>query len=574
MNKFKKSIFSVLAVICVLVVPFSVNAGEYDSEPYYIRDYDVEIHVTEDNILRITENIDVYFNQPRHGIYRYIPTSNRIERADGTTGKTRAKISSIRCSDAYSSSYENGNYIMQIGDEDKTVSGSHHYKISYDYRLGKDVLDGADELYYNIIGNGWDTYIRNVHFKIVMPKAFDKEKLGFSAGAYGTQGTDSIEYDVQGSEISGRLTNDLAPHEAFTVRLELPDGYFYFNEAAHMARLALMIAVPAFCLIFVFLIWAKFGKDKKLVETVEFYPPAGMSSADAAFWSKGCISPQDAVPLLIELANEGYIRIKENDAELTRKRSTDYSIELVKDYDGSDENKRIFFNGLFESGRKSVTGAELEERFYEHLNEISMNYSSLSSKCRVFGLKSLLLRVLCWVVSVICFALNIFIFTGTFGTADRIIAFAVGEVICAVAFVMAFFVRKRTDEGYMNLQKIKGFKTFLETAEKERLETLAEENPEYFYDILPYAYVLGVSDVWIEKFESIAVEPPSWYYGYGVFSYRDMSRFINSTVRNCSQVMTSAPQNTYGGRSSFSGSSFGGGGFSGGGSGGGGGGSW
>lgn len=563
MKAFKKSVFSLLAVLIVLFVPFSAFANDYSFKPYYFSSYDVEINVTEDNILQVTENIDANFNQPRHGIYRNIPVKNSVQRADGTTGTTRAKISHVRCSDNYSSSFENSSYVMQIGDEDVTLTGPHHYEISYDYKFGKDIADGADEFYYNIIGDGWDTYIQNVTFKITMPKEFEPALLGFSSGAYGTEGTDKIEYYVNGNEISGRLTSDLAPYEAFTVRLELPDGYFYFNESAHMARLALMIAIPVLCLLFVLLIWSKFGKDKKVDEIVEFYPPEGMSSADVAFWYKGAFTNQDAVPLLIELANEGYIKIGSG------RRRNDYVIERVKTYDGSDENKHIFFSGLFENGRKTVTGDDLEEKFYTYLNRITVNYSSFENRHRVYSSSSLALRVLCWAASIICFALNIFIFIGTFGTVDKVIAFAVGELICFIAFITAFFVRKRTDEGHMNLQKIKGFKMFLETAEKERLETLVDENPEYFYDIMPYAYVLGVSDKWMKKFENIAINPPSWYYGYNTFTFHTMYHFMNSTVRNCSEAMTSVPQT-----SSSGGFSGGGGGFSGGGSGGGGGGSW
>ena len=32
------------------------------------------------------------------------------------------------------------------------------------------------------------------------------------------------------------------------------------------------------------------------------------------------------------------------------------------------------------------------------------------------------------------------------------------------------------------------------------------------YDILPYTYVLDVSDVWIKKFETITLQAPSWKY--------------------------------------------------------------
>ena len=139
-------------------------------------------------------------------------------------------------------------------------------------------------------------------------------------------------------------------------------------------------------------------------------------------------------------------------------------------------------------------------------------------------------------------------------------------IICII--IMILFLKilpKRTTYGTEMLGKIRGFKRFLETAEKEKLEQLVMENPTYFYDILPYTYVLGISDKWIKKFESIALEAPSWYYGYDAFDMMMFSSFIDSTMSHAQAAMTSSP-------SSSSGSS--GGGFSGGGSGGGGGGSW
>ena len=56
------------------------------------------------------------------------------------------------------------------------------------------------------------------------------------------------------------------------------------------------------------------------------------------------------------------------------------------------------------------------------------------------------------------------------------------------------------------LGKIKGFKNFLATAEKDRLESLVNQNPTYFYDILPFMYVLGISNKWIEQIEDITLK--------------------------------------------------------------------
>ena len=94
--------------------------------------------------------------------------------------------------------------------------------------------------------------------------------------------------------------------------------------------------------------------------------------------------------------------------------------------------------------------------------------------------------------------------------------------------------------------------------------------PNYFYDILPYTYVLGISNKWIKKFEQISLEPPSWYCTTNDFDVSDFGSKINSTINTAQNIMFS---NSDLDSSSSSGGSSGGG-SSGGGSGGGGGGSW
>ena len=127
---------------------------------------------------------------------------------------------------------------------------------------------------------------------------------------------------------------------------------------------------------------------------------------------------------------------------------------------------------------------------------------------------------------------------------------------------------KRTKYGNEMLGKLRGFKNFLETAEKEKIEAMVMENPTYFYDILPFTYVLGVSDKWIKKFESIALQAPSWYDSNNAFDVVSFGNFMDSTMSSAQSAMSSSPS------SSSSGGGSSGGGFSGGGSGGGGGSSW
>ena len=96
---------------------------------------------------------------------------------------------------------------------------------------------------------------------------------------------------------------------------------------------------------------------------------------------------------------------------------------------------------------------------------------------------------------------------------------------------------------------------------------MLQDNPELFYDLLPYAQVLGVTKEWENKFKNILLQPPSWYVGsrMTVFDYV----IIGQCMRRASSSMLSRPQSSSVGRSG-GGGHFGG--FSGGGHGGGGGG--
>lgn len=567
--RFLSIIFALMLTAASSVPAFADDNASY--VPYYFTAYNVDININEDNSFDITEHISAYFNEQRHGIYRTIPTRNQVKRTDGTSHSVKAKIKNIKVSENCDVSIENGNYVLQIGDADTYVEGEHDYTIKYTYMLGEDQNNGFDELYYNIIGDGWDTYIQNVTFKITMPKEFDKSKLGFSIGNYGTVGTYDINYDVNDNIITGSVARTLQPNEAVTVRLELEDGYFYFNKTLYNFKLALLVAVPALLFIVVIILWSKFGKDKKAVQTVEFYPPNGMSSADIAFWQSGLIANNEKLtPLLIELANDGYIQIEE--VETKSKKKSEFAITKLKDkYDGNDRAKEIFFNGLFKNGTRSkIYKSDLEDDFYLTLNIIRELYNKPEKRHKVFEAKSLYMRILAWVLCALSVFAVLFNFSNLFDSSLKYILTLVGIIICIVSFVFSFFIRKRTDEAVDILGKINGFKNFLETAEKDKLEALVDDDPAYFYNILPYAYVLGVSDKWMKKFESIAVEPPQWYYGYYPYNYIVFSHFMRDTMNSASNAMISMPVQSGSGGSFSSG----GGGFAGGGAGGGGGGSW
>ena len=84
-----------------------------------------------------------------------------------------------------------------------------------------------------------------------------------------------------------------------------------------------------------------------------------------------------------------------------------------------------------------------------------------------------------------------------------------------ISTFFAFIMGRKTEYGEMISAIVKGFRDFLLTAEKEKLEALVEQNPHYFYDILPYTYVLNISKKWVSKFENIKMPEPDM----GNFNY-------------------------------------------------------
>lgn len=615
----------------------SKNLG-YNIYDYVVDKYDVDIVVNKDNTFDITERITTYFNLPKHGIYRKIPLRNEVIRVDGTTSENRAKISNLKVSDKYSTSRNGLDYVIKIGSADKFITGKKEYTITYKYDIGKDPIKDYDELYYNIIGDGWDTVIGNITFKITMPETFDKSKLGFSSGRYGSTDNELISYEVNDNVIYGRYNGILGTGQSLTVRLELPEGYFKNARIGFYFIGLLIIIISIIFAVISWKIWQKYGKDIIFDESIEFYPPDDYNSLEIGFLYKGYVENKDITSLLIYLANKGYIKICEEEEKSLFGNIKKTKIIKLKEYDGDNLGENIFMRGLFRNSRK-ITNAEgydeivlsdLSYNFYTSMNKISSIYDTKENREKIFekysSIKRVSIAIMIFItVIMICtwpimesrdpLLLPIIIFPiigiamfissnyQSMGKAGNILCKIFGIIFgfmpwisvllpiilkdpisivqniigyISIILMIVFYniMPKRNEDGARLLARIKGFKTFLETAEKERLEALVLEDPSYFYNILPYTYVLGVSNKWISKFEVIGTEPPTWYYGDSDFSISSFGHFVNDTMKTANLCMSSSPSSSSSsGGSSFGGSSSGGG-FSGGGSGGGGGGSW
>ncbi|MBP3431811.1 MAG: DUF2207 domain-containing protein [Clostridia bacterium] len=133
-------------------------------------------------------------------------------------------------------------------------------------------------------------------------------------------------------------------------------------------------------------------------------------------------------------------------------------------------------------------------------------------------------------------------------------------LVCAAAvlFFVCFMSRKiqiYKKDGLVKLGQVLGFKEFLEVAEKDRIKMLVEENPEVFFEVLPYAFVLGVSEKWIGKLEVLEVEAPKLVDKSMMVDVAVCTAFYRSRHIRVRRIISngSGPHNSRGGRGGGSG---------------------
>lgn len=620
------AILTMAIMLCFAMATVSAFAYDMTTDLYLV---DVVVH--ENNTYDITEKISVDFLEYKHGLYRYIPIGNYKDMGN-------MKINDIDVPDwNYETYSEDGNMVIKIGDADEVLLREQQYNIYYQMEIYEDRDENRDFLYLDVIPTGWETPIEKASVSIKFPKKIDTKDIEVYIGGYGATKTDDTHWGYNKEDNSFTLyASHLDLGEGITVFCELPEGYWQGEAGygwAKVTTIVLGILLP----VMIILLWFLFGRDKKIIPTVEFYPPEGMTPAEVGFVMDNTVDKKDLLSLIFYFADKGYISIEEVDKKGIFDKK-DFIITKLKEIDGNEKNfARTLFIGLFRKG-DSINIDDLDEEFgdnyltaYEQLNghyfkKKNRQMSLMSGVLQILGLvffvavEVIVLVLAQWysgmilptVFATVGIIVSLITLLVTIVRADKVhtmskrnrvvggavitiiqavsvglYSYVVGTMIEALWFTVILFVllfgasiavsqmRQRTKQSIELMGKLLGLKNFIEVAEVDRINMLIEENPSYFYNVLPYAYVMGLTDKWAKNFENINIERPTWYVGTNdtdMFDVWMMSRMMNSCSRSISNnIKFTVSDDSGSGGGGFGG---GGGGFSGGGFGGGGGGSW
>ena len=565
-----------------------------------ISKYDVIVKIENDGKLDITENILYDFgNNQKHGIFRNIPlNNNKID---------LISINQDNKSANYKILYENNDVVYKIGDANILLSGKHLYKIHY--TIDRAVFKKDDKLNaisLNVIGTGWKVPIKNITIDIYLPSKLSNAEFKLFVGNKGS--TTEYPYTKLSSTHYKIEKKFLSPHQGITFDL------YFDKNLIKTKNLSNNIAI-LFLIIFTIGLYIYYSKHKipYIATSPQYYPPKDLDILQAGLLIDQVADNKDFSSAILELATKGYLKINVTKEKLLGIFNSETIIlEKLKEAEGLQYSQLSLFSALFANEDRFILGQEdvkiarrlknMVSKVNNWLYEWSVKEKYMKEnpkKARIFfiiktGLVAMigiiialfqmvnfygdmaifeLVPVIFMIIGIILFSQDgifIKIFALAFIAIPLIILLSsniplLNPLTISILTILPImiFSKKISNYSIKGIRKLKyllGLKEFILRVEKQKLEYLIKENPNYLDEMLPYAVLFGAKH-WFSFYNEFNVET-NWYEGDSIYFYRlgdDLYKSFNTTANYTESN----------GSDSFSG-----GGSVGGGSGGGGGGSW
>ncbi|MFH0829110.1 MAG: DUF2207 domain-containing protein [Candidatus Kerfeldbacteria bacterium] len=565
----KLILLAVLALAFVATPSFAANL----SFPSFLSD----ITVNTDASILVRETIVVTYHTDMHGFFRTIPF--RYDTGDG--GRVSVPISNVSVTQdssaaTFTTSKKGNDLTIKVGDPNKTITGEHEYVISYTASAVVNFFSDHDELYWNVTGDKWDAPLQKVDAIVHHPSGVSGTilQLACYTGEAGSRETNCTS-EQQGADAVFNASTFLTIVTGWQPGIVIkPSDYDSIRSTAGTAgvrtpisRTTMLISLIGNAFAAIVIIawfirwWLRHGRDPKSRPTViaQYDPPDKLRPGEVGTIYDEQAQARDVIATIVDLAVRGYLVIEEvekgtflglgdkKDYQLVRKKDADPALKPFEEkllsslFDGKDSVTLSSMKGKFAQDLRTVERLMYEQTVRD--GYFSANPDSVRKKFFFAGL----------IVTV-------------FGFFLVLLYIVVLPLAGILAMIMAKAMPQRTAKGVDATWHCRGFREYLERAEKYRLQW--QEKEKIFEQFLPYAMVFGVVKQWTEAFKDIAMEQPSWYHGAPGTTFNSL--VLWSALNNFTTVAT----NSFVPPAAKGSSGFGGGGFSGGGFGGGGGGGW
>ncbi len=623
----KKPFICLFVLVCILALCiFGLTGGTTAQAEtsavyrYEVTKYDVTYDIGSNCSIAVTEDITInYLGTQSTGFIRDIPTNGGAQVHNVEVSKMVDGVASDVYYDVY---IEDSNFIsVDIGDYTNKYNQEESYRITYTYNLTNSVVK-KNLLSVNPIGYGWDCVISNATVTLILPDGY-KSALYYIGATTET----SDEFDDSGRTDDNRViitasVTQLSKYNGVTFDITFEDGALsnYFDFTPYWFVIIGAVILLALILLKVFV----FSKSA-LTPVVNYEAPNKMDPLIMGKLIDNKVNSEDVTSLIYYWASKGYLKINLDDND------DPTIIRIVRNLPATSAGyEQIMFDGLFARG-DTVKPSQLKGSFYKVVEKVTAQvnaqakglYDSKSIGLSIIfaiigglllGFAPLVLTLLqiwsgyIYLPAFIALIPALLIYAATETVMyyrlklkkNKKVLFTLGIMLLCLVFTLLYtllipssiigiipkillcliscaiitcsvLLINRTKEYTEKLNDIVGFRNFILLAEKDQLEMMLEQDPQFYYNVLPYAQVLGVSDKWEEKFADITVEPPRWMTGNAmttVIEFHIMNTMIRNSFGRMSSNMISRPSSSGlsgGGHGGGFGGGFGGGGFGGGG---------
>lgn len=422
------------------------------------------------------------------------------------------------------------------------------YPITFTYTIDS-VLETIDKkLYMNLpLLCGFQYPVESMDFTVTLPGVVDGNP-SFSSGYLGNSVESLLTWSVAGNMITGGTTGALKDQETLFLHMlvseEMFPGQLLIPREGN-PELIYMGICAGLALIY----WILMMRCLPIVSQPRTTPPEGVTAGEIG--SRLSSAGVDLTMMAFAWAQLGYLRIVPDKYG---------RVLLEKRMDMGNERTDLenrCFRALFARGNTVDSTGD----FYARLClKVAKTVSGAYEMYRRRAGNLQIFRVLACGVSVfsgICFAMNLtmnptlqLILSVLLAVAGAITAWGIqngmyrfhirgktSQYIAAgciaawlllslptnqlwvgaaavaaqmVAGLAAAYGGRRSSLGRLQASQILGLRRYLKHVSREELEKIMETNPDYFFDMLPYAIALGVDSAFARQFGNMPIAPCSY----------------------------------------------------------------
>ena len=455
----------------------------------------------------------------------------------------QAKNLSVNTSAQYSHHIEEAQLLLRI-----TVSGSGSQEFTIHYTL-KDLVsaDQSGSFLTLPLLSGLRYPVEQFAFSVKLPEEVSGQPV-FESGYYQQNTGGLLEYTFDGTTLSGKSKTAIKDRETLMMTLQLPENYFQKSARG--------FSVPdgwdlfMFCLVFLAVLYFVLTLLPKFPgRTRRFTPPEGISAGDVGTCLTGCGT--DLTMLVLSWAQLGYIMI-----ELDHKDRVTLHKRMDMGNERSSHEIR-WFRSLFGQRtmidgdsyhyaklcRKLAGKSPLRSQLYD---KRSGNPAIFRGICLLTGIIAGLQMgldmghstgtktLLGMAFAFLCGAFSYFIQSGGkclplrdksplltalgCGTVWIALGLLAGDLQQAIPMVIfqflagiaASFGGKRSETGLRYMSQLWGLRRFMTGIGSFDLQQLIQQNPNYYYELAPYALALGVDRSFARRFGKTTLPEESY----------------------------------------------------------------